>query len=71
MFVKIGDGANHQTTSLDKGWRDCVDLGTIIDEGCDQFTINQCLTNVFQSQPLVSGILIPVGTGSIARGSQF
>ena len=70
MFIQIVNGANLQPTSFDEGRHDCVDLGTIIDKGGDQFTINQGLANVFRSQPPVSGIFVPVATGSIMRGSQ-
>ena len=71
MFVEVSDRANHQAMFLDKSWCDHVDLGTIVDKGWDWFTIIQSLTNIFRSQPPVSGILIPVGTGSITGGSQF
>ena len=71
MFVEVGKRANHQATFLDKSWCDRVDLGAIVDKGWDRFTINQSLTDIFWSQPPVSGILIPVGTGSITGGSQF
>ena len=71
VFIQVVNGANYQTTSLNKGWCDRVDPGAIIDEGWDWLTINQSLTNIFQSQPPVSGVLIPVATGSITRGSQF
>ena len=71
MFIQVINRANYQTTSLDKGWCDRVDPGTIVDEDCDQITINQSLTDVFRSQPPVSGILVPVATGIITMGSQF
>ena len=71
VFVEVGDRANHQAMFLDKSWCDRVDSGAIVDKGWDRFTINQSLTDIFRSQPLVSGVLIPVGTGSITGGSQF
>ena len=71
VFVEVGNRANCQATFLDKSWCNRVDSGTIVNKGWDWFTINQSLTDIFRSQPLVSGILIPVGTGSITGGSQF
>ena len=71
VFVEVGNRANHQATFLDKSWCDRVDSGAIVNKGWDRFTINQSLTDIFRSQPPVSGVLIPVGTGSIMGGSQF
>ena len=71
VFVEVGNRANHQATLLDKSWRDRVDSGAIVNKGWDRFTINQSLTNIFQSQPPVSGVLIPVGTGSITGSLSF
>ena len=71
MFVEVSNRANYQATFLDKSWHDRVDLGAIVDKGWDRFAINQSLTDIFRSQPPVSGVLIPVGTGSIMGGSQF
>ena len=68
---EVGNGANHQATLLDKGWCNCVDSGAIVDKGWDWFPINKSLTNISRSQPLVSGVLIPVGTGSIAGALSF
>ena len=71
VFVEVSDRANHQATFVDKSWCDRVDSGAIVNKGWDQFTINQSLTDIFRSQPPVSGILIPVGTGSITGALSF
>ena len=69
MFVEVDNGADHQAMFLDKSWCDRVDSGTIVNKGWDWFTINQSLADVIRSQPPISGVLIPVGTGSIMGGA--
>ena len=69
MSVEVIDGVHFETTSSNKRWCNCIHLGAIIDQGCDQLAINYSLANIFWSQPSVPGVLIPVTAGSIPAGS--
>ena len=71
MSIKVINGAHFKTLSFNKQRCNSIHAGAIVDKGGDRLAVHQDLANIFQSQPPIVGVLIPVAAGSVLAGSYF
>ena len=71
MLIKVINGAHFKTVSFNKGRRNSIHAGAIVDKGSDRLGVHQDLANILRSQPPITGVLIPVAAGSVPAGSYF
>ena len=71
VLIKVINGAHFKTVSFNKRRRNSIHVGAIVDKGGDRLAVHQDLANILQSQPPITGVLVPVAAGSVPAGSYF